>query len=114
MKRTAPAGCGIRPIPENSRGKFTNLWQRAKRRQPHFVFDFIYGGARHEAETQGVPFLGEAPLHMLIRETSDGGRPVVATAPDSPQARAYIDIAAKVRAALDGGTQRAAPRIVIS
>ncbi len=75
---------------------------------------FAHGGARHEAETQGVPFLGEAPLHMLIRETSDGGRPVVATAPDSPQAKAYIEIAAKVRAALDGATQRAAPRIVIA
>jgi ATP-binding protein involved in chromosome partitioning len=74
---------------------------------------FAHGGARHEAETQGVPFLGEAPLHMLIRETSDGGRPLVATAPDSPQAKAYIDIAAKVRDAL-GGTTRAAPRIVMS
>ena len=75
---------------------------------------FAHGGARHEAQTQGVPFLGEAPLHMLIRETSDGGRPVVATAPDSPQAKAYIEIAEKVRAALDGATPRAAPRIVIS
>jgi ATP-binding protein involved in chromosome partitioning len=50
---------------------------------------------------------------MLIRETSDGGRPLVATAPDSPQAKAYIDIAAKVRDAL-GGATRAAPRIVMS
>ena len=61
---------------------------------------FAHGGARHEAEAQGVPFLGEAPLHMLIRETSDGGRPVVASAPDSPQAQAYLEIAEKVRAAL--------------
>ena len=75
---------------------------------------FAHGGARHEAETQNVPFLGEAPLHMLIRETSDGGRPLVATAPDSPQAQAYLAIAAKVRAALDGAAARAAPRIVIS
>ena len=75
---------------------------------------FAHGGARHEAQAQGLAFLGEAPLHMLIRETSDGGRPVVATAPDSPQARAYIDIADKVRVALSGETQRAAPRIVIS
>jgi len=74
---------------------------------------FAHGGAHHEAEAQGVPFLGEAPLHMLIRETSDGGRPVVATAPDSPQAKAYIEIAAKVRDAL-GGATRAAPRIVMS
>jgi len=26
-----------------------------------------------------LPFLGEVPLHMAIRETSDSGRPVVAT-----------------------------------
>jgi len=74
---------------------------------------FAHGGARHEAEAQGLPFLGEAPLHMLIRETSDGGRPVVATAPDSPQAKAYIEIAGKVRDTLAGGTNRAAPRIVM-
>ena len=75
---------------------------------------FAHGGARHEAQIQGVPFLGEAPLHMLIRETSDGGRPIVASAPDSPQAKAYIEIAGKVRDALAGGTTRAAPRIVMN
>ena len=75
---------------------------------------FAHGGARHEAETQGVPFLGEAPLHILIRETSDGGAPVVATAPDSPQAQAYIAIADRVRSALfDSAPKRVAPRIVI-
>src|ERR1700722_13167850 len=34
---------------------------------------FAHGGARHEAEKQGVPFLGEIPLDIMIRETSDGG-----------------------------------------
>jgi ATP-binding protein involved in chromosome partitioning len=76
---------------------------------------FAHGGARHEAQAQGVPFLGEAPLHMLIRETSDGGRPVVASAPDSPQAQAYLDIAEKLRAALfDGAKKRILPRIFMS
>jgi ATP-binding protein involved in chromosome partitioning len=76
---------------------------------------FAHGGARHEAEAQGVPFLGEAPLHMLIRETSDGGRPVVATAPDSPQAKAYLDIAEKLRVALfEGAKTRSPPRILMS
>ena len=32
---------------------------------------FGHGGARHEAERLGVPFLGEIPLHMSIRETSE-------------------------------------------
>ena len=73
---------------------------------------FGHGGARHEAERQGVPFLGEVPLHMTIREKSDAGLPVVATEPDGPHAKAYCDIAARVRDQLKG-TGRAAPRIVI-
>ena len=34
---------------------------------------FGHGGARQEAERLGVPFLGEVPLHMSIRTTSNGG-----------------------------------------
>jgi ATP-binding protein involved in chromosome partitioning len=75
---------------------------------------FGHGGAQHEAERQGVPFLGAVPLHMDIRETSDAGRPVVATEPDGPHARIYREIAAKVRDALrPGPSGRAAPKIVI-
>ena len=74
---------------------------------------FAHGGARHEAERLNVPFLGEVPLEMAIRETSDSGRPLVATAPQGPHAQAYMRIAEQVRAALGQGTLRAAPRIVI-
>jgi ATP-binding protein involved in chromosome partitioning len=74
---------------------------------------FGHGGARHEAERLGVPFLGEVPLHMTIRETSDSGLPVVATQPDGPHAQAYRAIAARVRDQLTGGSARSAPRIVI-
>ncbi len=74
---------------------------------------FAHGGARHEAERLGVPFLGEVPLHMAIREKSDAGLPVVATDPDGEHARIYRDIAAKVRDMLGGGTGPAAPKIVI-
>ncbi len=75
---------------------------------------FGHGGARREAERLKVPFLGEVPLEMIIRETSDAGLPVVATKPDSPQAAAYRAIAARVRDEL-GGTAAAkpAPKIVI-
>ena len=73
---------------------------------------FSHGGARHEAERLGVPFLGEVPLHMDIREKSDAGLPVVATAPDGPLAAVYRDIAAKVRDEIKGAT-RVAPSIVI-
>jgi ATP-binding protein involved in chromosome partitioning len=74
---------------------------------------FSHGGARHEAERLGVPFLGEVPLHMDIREKSDAGLPVVATMPDSPHARIYRDIAARVRDQMAGRAGKAAPKIVI-
>ena len=61
-----------------------------------------------------MPFLGEVPLHMTIREKSDAGLPVVATEPDGPHARLYRDIAARVRNQLSGAAAgRAAPKIVI-
>jgi ATP-binding protein involved in chromosome partitioning len=75
---------------------------------------FSHGGAHHEAERLGVPFLGEVPLHMAIRETSDSGRPVVATDPDGPHAKIYREIAGRVRDQLKlSGAGRAAPKIVI-
>ncbi len=75
---------------------------------------FAHGGARHEAERLGVPFLGEVPLALNIRETSDAGRPVVATDPDGAQARIYRDIAARVRDQLaSGAAGRPAPKITI-
>lgn len=75
---------------------------------------FGHGGARHEAERLNVPFLGEVPLDMTIRETSDAGLPVVATQPDGPHAKVYRAIAERVRDALAGpGAGRAAPKIVI-
>ncbi|MBL1256369.1 Mrp/NBP35 family ATP-binding protein [Methylocystis sp. Sn-Cys] len=74
---------------------------------------FSHGGARHDAEQMGVPFLGEAPLDMKIRETSDAGRPVVGAEPDSPQAAVYLNLAAKVKTLLETTKQRAAPNIVV-
>jgi ATP-binding protein involved in chromosome partitioning len=50
---------------------------------------FGHGGAQTAAARMDMPFLGEVPLVMTIRETSDTGRPVVATAPDSAEAGAY-------------------------
>ena len=74
---------------------------------------FAHGGARHEAEVMGVPFLGEVPLSLAIREGADAGRPTVAVAPDSPQGVVYRDIAGRVKAGLEGARTRAAPRITI-
>ena len=75
---------------------------------------FGHGGAKAEAERLGVPFLGEVPLEIEIRETSDAGLPIVATKPDSTHAKIYRDIAASVRDQMAGGGKaRTAPRIVI-
>jgi ATP-binding protein involved in chromosome partitioning len=73
---------------------------------------FGHGGARAEAKRLGVPFLGEVPLDIAIRENSDAGKPVVATIPDGPHAKAYREIAARVRDGL-AGASRPAPKIVI-
>ncbi len=73
---------------------------------------FGHGGARHEAERLGVPFLGEVPLAIDIREKSDAGAPVVATDPDGPHAKIFRDIAARVREGFQAES-RAAPKIVI-
>jgi ATP-binding protein involved in chromosome partitioning len=67
---------------------------------------FGHGGARAEAEKLGVPFLGEVPLTIEVRETSDSGRPVTATTPDSPSAAAFREIAARAWAELEKAAGR--------
>jgi ATP-binding protein involved in chromosome partitioning len=76
---------------------------------------FGHGGAKREAERLGVTFLGEVPLVMDIRASSDEGRPVVATEPDSAEAKIYRGIAAKVSERLQqekGAAEAAVPSIV--
>jgi ATP-binding protein involved in chromosome partitioning len=76
---------------------------------------FAHGGARHEAERLGVPFLGEVPLDLAIRLNSDAGTPIVIAEPSGPHAQVYRDIARLVWEGVErertGG--RPAPRIVI-
>lgn len=75
---------------------------------------FSHGGARKEAEDRGVPFLGEIPLEPAIREASDEGQPIVASAPDSRQAETYRAIAEAVWAEVEAGLNtRQAPSIVM-
>jgi ATP-binding protein involved in chromosome partitioning len=75
---------------------------------------FGHGGARKEAEKLGLPFLGEIPLDMEIRKTSDDGRPIVAIEPESAHARLYIGIARQVWSTLlSGQAGKPTPRIVI-
>jgi ATP-binding protein involved in chromosome partitioning len=70
---------------------------------------FSHGGARKEAEKLGVPFLGEVPLDVAIRTNSDGGRPVIASMPGSPQAGALFGIARRVADRLATGATGAKP-----
>ncbi len=76
---------------------------------------FSHGGARREAERLGTDFLGEGPLDIAIRETSDEGRPITVSQPDSPYAHTFRDIAARVWAKVSGEApaRRAGPRIVV-
>lgn len=74
---------------------------------------FGHGGARHEAERIGEPFLGEIPLTMRLRETSDAGTPITAIEPADKISQCYKDVADKVWQTLQGTTQRAAPTITI-
>jgi ATP-binding protein involved in chromosome partitioning len=73
---------------------------------------FGHGGARREAERLGVPFLGEVPLDIAIREKSDAGLPVVATDPQSEHAQIYRNIATRVHDGLQVAS-KPAPKIVI-
>jgi ATP-binding protein involved in chromosome partitioning len=76
---------------------------------------FGHGGARKEAERIGVPFLGEVPLTMDIRETSDAGTPVVVSNPEGAAAKTYRAIATRVwqeLEAVQGKSTRGAPAIV--
>jgi ATP-binding protein involved in chromosome partitioning len=76
---------------------------------------FGHGGAQAEAEKLGIDFLGEIPLHIAIRETSDSGHPIVVAEPESAYTRAYRDIARAIIGKLSSkpDTVRSAPRIVV-
>ncbi|HRH46140.1 MAG TPA: Mrp/NBP35 family ATP-binding protein [Pyrinomonadaceae bacterium] len=57
---------------------------------------FGEGGGRKLAEEYNVPFLGEVPLGLEVREAGEKGMPVVIAEPDSPQAKAFMKVAEEV------------------
>jgi ATP-binding protein involved in chromosome partitioning len=73
---------------------------------------FGHGGARDEASRIGVPFLGEIPLLLAIRETGDSGAPITASDPDSAAAAAFRAVAARLAPALAVG-RPSGPKIII-
>ena len=74
---------------------------------------FGHGGAAAEAEKLGVPFLGEVPLELAIRATSDDGTPIVASQSDSQHAAHYHQIAERLLAQLESTQLKASPKIVM-
>lgn len=55
---------------------------------------FGHGGVRAEAEKLGLPFLGELPLALSVRQAGDAGTPIAAT--DAPEAEAYARLAQRL------------------
>jgi ATP-binding protein involved in chromosome partitioning len=73
---------------------------------------FDHGGAHRTADELGADFLGEVPLDLKIRLTSDAGTPIVAAEPESAHAQAYMRIAERIWDKLASG-QKKAPTISI-
>ncbi len=74
---------------------------------------FSHGGARKWAAKLNVEFLGEVPLDIEIRETSDQGKPIVMSNPDSAHAKTFSDIAARLAdKVLKENKPRLPPKIV--
>lgn len=62
----------------------------------HEAHIFGQDGVHGVAKEMGLDVLGDVPLHIDIRETSDSGKPIVVSSPKSPQALAYKSIAKEV------------------
>jgi ATP-binding protein involved in chromosome partitioning len=57
---------------------------------------FRHGGGKKLAQAAGVPFLGEVPIDPRVAECGDQGEPIVRKFPDSPVAKAYLELAQTV------------------
>jgi ATP-binding protein involved in chromosome partitioning len=73
---------------------------------------FAHGGARAAAEKMAIRFLGEVPIDLAIREGGDKGVPIVAGAPESPQAQAFVAVAKNVAGAVSTQILKA-PRLPV-
>lgn len=63
----------------------------------------IFGtdGGRLEAERLGVPLLGQIPIDIATRESSDRGMPVTAVEPEGPVASVFLQVARTLRQTLE-------------
>jgi ATP-binding protein involved in chromosome partitioning len=58
---------------------------------------FGNGGGQREADRQKVPLLGQIPIDIATRESGDRGNPITSAEPESAIAKAFIEIAQKLR-----------------
>ncbi|XP_062974963.1 iron-sulfur cluster transfer protein NUBPL [Elgaria multicarinata webbii] len=62
----------------------------------HETHIFGADGVQNLATNLGLDVLGDIPLHVHIRETSDAGKPIVVLQPQSNVTQAYLKIAAEI------------------
>jgi ATP-binding protein involved in chromosome partitioning len=74
---------------------------------------FNRGGGRKAAEMFSIPFLGEIPLDLKIRESGDAGVPVVLSAPDSPEAQAFMAMARNIAGRVSTENMRVAVKLPV-
>jgi ATP-binding protein involved in chromosome partitioning len=75
------------------------------------LYMFGEGGARRTAQDLGLPFLGELPLDIGLRQSGDAGVPYVVASPGSTVADAFMSMAAHVYDGLMHQEVKAAPVI---
>jgi ATP-binding protein involved in chromosome partitioning len=88
----------------NVLGLVENMSMYQCRNCGHKEHIFGEGGVQRTAAELELPYLGEVPLQVSVRELADQGTPVVIADPDSPSARAYERIAEELVKALRLGT----------
>lgn len=75
-----------------------SYFESAKTGEREYIFGS--GGAERIAEKWEMPLLGKIPLATTVRETSDDGRPIVLAEPEAPAAKAFLDVAMQLGAAV--------------
>lgn len=81
-------------------GMVENMAQHICSNCGHIEHIFGQDGAVKVAEARNVPLLGQLPLDIKLRETSDGGTPIVLSDPDHPAAVIFRDMARTLRKVL--------------
>jgi ATP-binding protein involved in chromosome partitioning len=73
---------------------------------------FSSGGGQKAAQMMDIAFLGELPLELSVRKGGDEGVPVVVGHPDSPEAKLFMELAAKVAGRISQENMRARQPVV--